>query len=49
MALIMLLTRLRNESTEYVAARERLPAAEIELMRQREAVAALRRAGGAKT
>jgi predicted dithiol-disulfide oxidoreductase (DUF899 family) len=39
----MLLTRLQNESAEYVAARERLRIAEIELMRQREAVAALRR------
>jgi predicted dithiol-disulfide oxidoreductase (DUF899 family) len=39
----MLLTRLRNESAEYVAARERLRLAEIALMRQREEVAALRR------
>ncbi|MBV9544363.1 MAG: DUF899 family protein [Chloroflexi bacterium] len=39
----MLLTRLRNESAEYRAARDRLQAAEIELMRQRERVAALRR------
>ncbi len=39
----MLLTRLQDESAEYVAARERLRLAEIELMRQREAVAALRR------
>ncbi|MBV9600216.1 MAG: DUF899 family protein [Chloroflexi bacterium] len=39
----MFLTRLGNESREYRAARERLQAAEIELMRQRERVAELRR------
>jgi predicted dithiol-disulfide oxidoreductase (DUF899 family)/uncharacterized protein YndB with AHSA1/START domain len=37
-------TRLDNESAAYVAAREELRLAEIELMRQRERVAALRRA-----
>src|SRR5947208_9002932 len=37
------LTRLTNESAEYVARREELRLAEIELMRQRERVAALRR------
>src|SRR5690348_1450095 len=36
-------TRLMNESAEYVAAREALRLAEIELMRQRERVAAMRR------
>lgn len=40
----MQLTRLSGESAEYVAAREQLRLAEIELMRQRERVAALRRA-----
>jgi predicted dithiol-disulfide oxidoreductase (DUF899 family) len=39
----MLLTRLRNESSDYIAAREHLRLAEIDLMRQREQVAALRR------
>jgi predicted dithiol-disulfide oxidoreductase (DUF899 family) len=39
----MHLTRLRSESTEYVGAREALRLAEIELMRQRERVAAMRR------
>src|SRR5881396_903172 len=37
------LTRLANESAEYVARREELRIAEIELMRQRERVAAMRR------
>ena len=37
------LTRLPNESAEYVARREELRLAEIELMRQRERVAAMRR------
>ncbi|MEU3031711.1 DUF899 family protein [Streptomyces incarnatus] len=37
-------TRLHGESTEYLAAREELRRAEIELMRERERVAALRRA-----
>jgi predicted dithiol-disulfide oxidoreductase (DUF899 family) len=37
------LTRLTNESAEYVAQREKLRLAEIELMRQRERVAAMRR------
>src|SRR5438034_6063525 len=37
------LTRLSNESAEYVARREELRLAEIELMRQRERVAAMRR------
>src|SRR4051795_11938719 len=37
------LTRLANESAEYVARREELRLAEIELMRQRERVAAMRR------
>ncbi|GLX54274.1 hypothetical protein Shyhy01_72230 [Streptomyces hygroscopicus subsp. hygroscopicus] len=37
-------TRLHGESAEYLAAREELRGAEIELMRQRERVAALRRA-----
>ncbi len=36
-------TRLRNESAEYVAAREQLRIAEIELMRERERVAEMRR------
>jgi predicted dithiol-disulfide oxidoreductase (DUF899 family) len=36
-------TRLANESAEYLAAREELRGAEIELMRQRERVAELRR------
>jgi predicted dithiol-disulfide oxidoreductase (DUF899 family) len=36
-------TNLTNESEEYLAAREELRLAEIELMRQRERVAALRR------
>ncbi|MBV9357263.1 MAG: DUF899 family protein [Chloroflexi bacterium] len=36
-------TRLANESDAYLAAREELRQAEIELMRQRERVAALRR------
>ncbi|HEY2593532.1 MAG TPA: DUF899 family protein [Chloroflexota bacterium] len=39
----MLLTRLTNDSADYTAAREELRLAEIELMRQRERVAALRR------
>src|ERR1041385_4060836 len=37
------LTRLRNESAEYVARREELRLAEIELMRQSERVAEMRR------
>src|SRR5438477_12306578 len=37
------LTRLTNESVEYVARREELRLAEIELMRQRERVAEMRR------
>ena len=37
------LTRLTNESAEYIARREELRLAEIELMRQRERVAAMRR------
>jgi predicted dithiol-disulfide oxidoreductase (DUF899 family) len=37
------LTRLTNESAEYVAQRDELRLAEIELMRQRERVAAMRR------
>src|SRR5437762_9150817 len=37
------LTRLTNESAEYVARREELRQAELELMRQRERVAAMRR------
>jgi predicted dithiol-disulfide oxidoreductase (DUF899 family) len=37
------LTRLTNESAEYVAQREELRLAEIELMRHRERVAAMRR------
>jgi predicted dithiol-disulfide oxidoreductase (DUF899 family) len=37
-------TNLPNESAEYLAAREKLRLAEIELMRQRERVAELRRA-----
>jgi predicted dithiol-disulfide oxidoreductase (DUF899 family) len=37
------LTRLTNESAEYVERREELRLAEIELMRQRERVAAMRR------
>jgi predicted dithiol-disulfide oxidoreductase (DUF899 family) len=37
------LTRLTNESAEYVARREELRLAEIELMRQGERVAAMRR------
>src|SRR5215211_3527721 len=37
------LTRLTNESAEYHARREELRLAEIELMRQRERVAAMRR------
>lgn len=36
-------TNLANESTEYLASREELRLAEIDLMRQRERVAALRR------
>ena len=40
----MLLTLLPNESADYTAQREALREAEIELMRQRERVAALRRA-----
>jgi predicted dithiol-disulfide oxidoreductase (DUF899 family) len=39
----MLLTRLTDESSTYVAAREELRLAEIELMRHREQVAELRR------
>jgi predicted dithiol-disulfide oxidoreductase (DUF899 family) len=37
------LTRLKNESAEYTARREELRLAEIELMRQRERVAEMRR------
>src|SRR5947209_17837216 len=37
------LTRLTNQSAEYVARREQLRLAEIELMRQRERVAEMRR------
>src|SRR5947207_13097841 len=37
------LTRLSNESAEYLARREELRVAEIELMRQRERVADMRR------
>jgi predicted dithiol-disulfide oxidoreductase (DUF899 family) len=37
------LTRLTNESADYVARREELRLAEIELMRQRGKVAAMRR------
>lgn len=37
------LTRLTNESAEYVARRDELSLAEIELMRQGERVAAMRR------
>src|SRR5215471_14083834 len=37
------LTRLKNESADYVARREELRLAEIELMRQCERVAAMRR------
>src|SRR5437660_11348941 len=37
------LTRLTNESAEYLARREELRLAEVELMRQRERVAAMRR------
>src|SRR5215467_15979291 len=37
------LTRLTNESAEYIARREELRLAEIELMRQRERVAEMRR------
>src|SRR5689334_2160568 len=40
----MLLTRLRDESPEYRAARTQLQLAEVELMEHRERVAALRRA-----
>ena len=36
-------TNLSNESAEYLVAREELHQAEIELMRQRERVAELRR------
>jgi predicted dithiol-disulfide oxidoreductase (DUF899 family) len=36
-------TRLTNESADYVAAREQLRLADVDLMRQRERVAALRR------
>ena len=36
-------TNLTNESSEYLAKREELRLAEIELMRQRERVAELRR------
>jgi len=39
----MLFTRLTNEPADYTRARQTLQAAEIELMRQRERVAALRR------
>ncbi len=39
----MLFTRLANDSGDYTAAREQLRLAELELMRQREHVAALRR------
>ena len=38
------LTRLTNESAEYIAQREALRRAETELMRQRERIAAMRRA-----
>jgi predicted dithiol-disulfide oxidoreductase (DUF899 family) len=38
------LTNLRNESSEYLAKREQLRLAEIDLMRQRERVAEMRRA-----
>src|SRR5207249_2683080 len=41
--LLMRHTRLNNESADYLAAREELRSAEIELMRHRERVAALRR------
>jgi predicted dithiol-disulfide oxidoreductase (DUF899 family) len=37
-------TNLQNESAEYLARREEVRLAEIELMRQRERVAELRRA-----
>ena len=37
------LTRLNNESADYIAKREELRLAEIESMRQRERVAAMRR------
>jgi predicted dithiol-disulfide oxidoreductase (DUF899 family) len=37
------LSRLTNESAEYIARREELRLAEIDLMRQRERVAAMRR------
>src|SRR3982751_1780580 len=37
------LTRLTNESAEYIARREELRLAELELMRQREQVAEMRR------
>ena len=37
------LTNLANESAEYLARREELRLAEIELMRQRERVAEMRR------
>ena len=40
----MLITRLTTESADYVAKREALRLAEIELMRHREEVAAMRRA-----
>ena len=41
---MMRLTRLADESAEYLAAREELRQAEIDLMRHRERVAAQRRA-----
>src|SRR5438046_1327768 len=40
---MMLQTHLRNESSEYLAKREELRLAEIDLMRHRERVAELRR------
>lgn len=43
MALQMKQTNLQNESAEYLAKRDELRLAEIELMRQRERVAQLRR------
>ncbi len=42
-------TNLRNESAEYLAKREEVRLAEIELMRARERVAELRRALSAGT
>src|SRR5678815_2228238 len=43
MARTMKQTNLQNESAEYIAKRDELRLAEIELMRQRERVAELRR------